>query len=178
VDAPNPEICWCAVDGFTVTAFGAGVPFGFIVEPELEPDPEELDDPASGEEVEPDEEPASDEELPPEEELAPAEVLPLDEELPPEEEPPPGEEPPPEDEVPPREADPLEPELALEFEAIEESVPELALGPVSELGPGSPVLVSPEPQEAKTEDTATAASMYLRLRDMAIPPAKTMGGMP
>src|SRR5580658_9456945 len=52
VDAPNPEICWCTVAGFTVTAFEAGVPGCFIVAPELDPE-EELD--ASEDELDPDE---------------------------------------------------------------------------------------------------------------------------
>jgi hypothetical protein len=74
VDAPNPEICWCTVAGFTVTAFAAGVPGCFVVDPELDPEEEldapddelEPDDPVSEDELEP-EDPVSEDELEPDE---------------------------------------------------------------------------------------------------------------
>jgi hypothetical protein len=63
VDAPNPEMRWCCVPGFTVTALAAGVPGTFGGEAPDDEDAEPEDDDAEGE----------DEDAVPEDELAAAE---------------------------------------------------------------------------------------------------------
>jgi hypothetical protein len=79
VDAPNPEMCWCWVAGFTATAFAAGVPGIFVVPPELEPD-DELDDPPLEEEDDPPPEEEEEEDEEEEEEEEEEEAAPPDEE--------------------------------------------------------------------------------------------------
>jgi hypothetical protein len=158
VDAPNPEICWCTVDGFTVTAPEAGVPGCFVVAPELDPE-EELDEPED--ELEPDD-PASEDEPDdpvPEDELEPDDPVPEDE-LEPDESVP--------DEllelVDPAPDDVPDPEV-LEFDP---DVPELVAYVVPELDPCSlepePPFCDPPPQAASAKDVAMGATRRDRIR--------------
>src|SRR5580704_794795 len=149
VDAPNPEICWCTVAGFTVTAPEAGVPGCFAVDPELDPE-EELD--ASEDELEPDDpvpedelesdDPVSEDELEPDESV-PDELLELVDPVP--------------DDVP-------DPDV-LEFDP---DVPELVAYVVPELDPWSfepePPFCVPPPQAARANDVATSATRRDRIR--------------
>src|SRR5580700_8370503 len=129
-------MCWCTVAGFTVTAFGAGEPGCFVVDPELDPEEEleapddEADDPVLEDEPVPEDELESDE-------LVPDEVLELVDPVP--------------DEVP----DPDVPELASYV------VPELdPWSPES----GPPSFAPPPHAAARATELTTGAKRPDRIR--------------